>query len=53
MKCKEDTDLVAKFRHTLKEIKQSAGVLSTQEAATKNTFINVKYLQNMMVKAHE
>ena len=45
---KEDIDSLPKFRHTLKEIKQSAGVIKSEHDHTGPVMINVEKLQVAM-----
>lgn len=52
-KCLENVDNVPKFRHTLKEIKQSAGVLKQDLEHGSQPVISIKNVRNLMLKAHE
>jgi hypothetical protein len=48
----EDPSQVPKFRHTLKEIKQSSGVLD-QDNAPRAPTIRINNVKNLLLKAHE
>ena len=41
------------FKDTIKQKKQIAGLLKKDEDQPGSVVVNVKYLQNMMLKAHE
>ena len=48
----KDPSLLPKFRHSLKEIKQTAGVLA-QEHEAKAPMINIKELRNLSLQIHK
>ena len=50
--CLDDVENVPKYKHTLKEIKQSAGVLAPEQTSGSGT-ININSVQNLMVKLND
>ena len=47
-----DPELLPKFRHTLKEIKQSTGILKPEEEQ-RQPMIKVDNIQNLLVQVHD